>query len=82
MIPKSGNRHSEKIMRTQMLLGVAPGPDELQKCVGYARDYPMCRRTATARAPARRRNVLFIRQPSTPILSVPAQAGYGDKWPS
>jgi hypothetical protein len=24
----------------------------------------------------------FIRQPSGPILGVPAQAGYGDKWPS
>jgi hypothetical protein len=25
---------------------------------------------------------LFFRQPSTLIFTVPAQAGYGDKWPS
>jgi hypothetical protein len=25
---------------------------------------------------------LFLRQPSQPILGEPAQAGYGDKWPS
>jgi hypothetical protein len=25
---------------------------------------------------------LFFHQPSGPILRVPAQAGYGDKWPS
>ena len=25
---------------------------------------------------------VFFRQPSAPILRVPAQAGYGDKWPS
>ena len=30
----------------------------------------------------RERSPLFFPQPFAPILNVPAQAGYGDKWPS
>jgi len=33
-------------------------------------------------APAVSGAALYLRQPSGPIFKVPAQAGYGDKWPS
>src|SRR5262245_426112 len=63
--------------------GVTAASDE----GGMAHDYPLIGRAAKPflawlERAIWRRGLLFFRQPSLLIFMLPAQAGYGDKWPS